>query len=547
MSLVLRARDAAGLDAVAKSVSDPASANYRKFLTGDQIAAQFGPSTGAVDAVASFLRSKKLPVDESLLAAGVIKTSGTVSALQDAFATQLSLYRNNDGKVFVGNDSSPKVPAQIQQYVQTVVGLDQAPTPRPSAVGSPAQAVSAAPGAGATQAGSPVGAAPGGGFTPAQLRAAYGATGLNAAGFDGRGVQITLEEQSPFSQADVDQWRAYYGMPKSAVRVIPVDGGATATNSYNDTLEVEGDIEAVYSAAPAADVVVYSLPYTYQGIVDAYAQMIKDKVRIASTSWIDGCESTAASSFVSSLDQVLATAAAQGQTTFAASGDWGASGCLVRPTGSSAPQVDYPASDPNVTAVGATILYVNPDGSRANEITWNDMPNYSTASGGGSSQIFAHPSWQVGSGTKPSLGRQVPDIASVGARQWSFYLATSGPATAGWYICGGTSFATPFTAGLVALISQAGAGAVFGNIDPVLYQNPWVLNNITQGNNSVVGNPSVYSAGPGYNMTTGLGTINTLSMLPVLLGSAAARSIPGLPPIPARPSSPGLPTAPAIN
>ena len=85
---------------------------------------------------------------------------------------------------------------------------------------------------------------------------------------------------------------------------------------------------------------------------------------------------------------------------------------------------------------------------------------------------------------------------------------------------GGTSAAAPIFASVVNLINEerikVGKGPV-GFVNPVLYANPEVLNDITNGSNPGCGTDG-FSASKGWDPLTGLGTPNYMKMLDLFMG-----------------------------
>src|SRR5207253_9056033 len=84
--------------------------------------------------------------------------------------------------------------------------------------------------------------------------------------------------------------------------------------------------------------------------------------------------------------------------------------------------VSFPASDTWVTAVGGTILNIDGNQNRANEVVWSDGSNpfrckNQWGSGGGNSQVYPRQGWQSASGTSNQYSggnhRQLPDISAV--------------------------------------------------------------------------------------------------------------------------------------
>ena len=151
------------------------------------------------------------------------------------------------------------------------------------------------------------------------------------------------------------------------------------------------------------------------------------------------------------------------------------------------------------------------------ELTWNESSwaGALDASGGGLSTVYPRPGWQSGPGVPAGNMRMVPDIAASSAIHDAYVIQFQGSS----YYIAGTSAATPSLASVMALVLQ-NAGTPWGNVNPNLYTlasqqaagGPAVFHDITSGNNSVPG-VTGYSAGPGYDMTTGLGSVNAFLLV----------------------------------
>jgi kumamolisin len=164
--------------------------------------------------------------------------------------------------------------------------------------------------------------------------------------------------------------------------------------------------------------------------------------------------------------------------------------------------VDFPASSPNVLACGGTELVAS-DKTITSETVWNELANNEGATGGGISDFFSPvPSWQSSADVPPSanpshnIGRGVPDVAGDADPTTGYDTLVDGQSG----VIGGTSAVAPLWAGLIALINES-IGKPVGFANPLLYQNlSRDFNSITSGNNGA------YSAGPGWNPCTGLGS-----------------------------------------
>jgi subtilase family serine protease len=239
-------------------------------------------------------------------------------------------------------------------------------------------------------------------------------------------------------------------------------------------------------------------------------------------------------------------AAAHHVTVLTATGDSGAADVgLDQETYYLHPVTSWPDSDPLVTGVGGTQLKLNAAGQHvAPDVVWNDTYSKATqeyifgnagpnplAGGGGKSVLFSRPWYQ--NGVKNVVGNQrgVPDISMSGACNGAVDTYNSyGGLPAGWYPTCGTSEATPIFSGVVALADQV-AGHPLGLINPALYQlsasHARGIVDVTSGNNTVsftqggkLDTVKGYSARPGYDLASGVGTINGAYFVPELAWAA---------------------------
>jgi kumamolisin len=202
---------------------------------------------------------------------------------------------------------------------------------------------------------------------------------------------------------------------------------------------------------------------------------------------------------MTSMDEAFQSAAAMGVSVCVAAGDDGSTDGATDGLN----HVDFPASSPNVLACGGTQLVASGD-SITSETVWNELANNEGATGGGISDVFPLPSYQNGAGVPPSanpnknIGRGVPDVTGDADPTTGYVTRVDGNPD----VIGGTSAVAPLWAGLIALINQS-IGKPVGFINPLLYQDAGRasdLNDITSGNNGA------YSAGPGWDACSGLGS-----------------------------------------
>jgi subtilase family serine protease len=500
--------DNAAIDAFVADLYNPASPNYKKFLTPDQFATKFAPSQEAVNQVTDFAKAQGLNVDEVTSDHKFVKVSGSVDQVEKAFDITINDYQNSNGDKYFANASEPMVPDFLQNIISGVHGLSSeakykhASVTKPSSFNQPF--VAGKPNTATAHAGS----GPSGGYTPTELRSAYDIAPLNSAGYNGTGQSVALMELDGYSQTNITQFVNYYGLGSPTPSKILVDGYNGAAGSGQ--IEVELDIEVINAIAPKANVAVYEGPNTGQGLIDVYQKIANDNTsKSISVSW-GICEAQSTTAEMNSLHTIFSQYASQGQSIFDASGDDGAYDC-----GTTALAVDSPANDPYVTGVGGTNLTLS-GGSYSSEKVWsNTSTSPKSGGGGGLSTVYAKPTWQTGTGTTNSYSngkRQVPDVSAAAdpATGYSVYSAGS------WTSVGGTSAAAPLWAGIAAINNQyalANGKAVLGQANPTLYkmfnttQTYPAFHDITTGTNLY------YPATAGYDLATGIGTPDAYNLI----------------------------------
>jgi kumamolisin len=214
-----------------------------------------------------------------------------------------------------------------------------------------------------------------------------------------------------------------------------------------------------------------------------------------SISW-GSAESVWTQQAVRAMTSALQDAAELGVTVCAASGD----GLATDGVGDGEPHVDFPASSPFVVGCGGTRLDAS-GSSVADETVWNSNGG---GTGGGISALFPVPSYQSGvrlptAAGGGKAGRGVPDVAGDADPDTGYRVVVDGQKQ----VIGGTSAVAPLWAGLFALIN-AKAPKPVGQPHATLYAHPQAFRDTTSGNNE--DNGVGYSAGPGWDACTGLGS-----------------------------------------
>jgi kumamolisin len=346
---------------------------------------------------------------------------------------------------------------------------------------------------------------PANGYGPADIASIYDITPVTNAGITGGRQTVAIAACSSIAGSDLAAYDTLFGLPKPQVTVIPIDGVSTIQDG-----EAILDTERVHGTAPGAAIRLYLSPNcAFNEIIDMFSRIAEDDAtyHFAAVSHSYGSyegDYVANGLSQSLLDEsaALAEIAKQGTPIFASSGDGGSWNDLGI---ENATDVNYPASDPSVLAVGGTTVEESSIGSRLLEHAW-------TGTGGGVSGIFALPAYQAStSGLASSLGKNLPDVAMLAD---PFTGATEVFAQGGGtFPIGGTSVSAPTFAGVWTLVaearSRAGATPLHG-VAQALYANRASFVDITSGDNGF------YVAQPGYDNVSGLGVPDVAKLVNAL-------------------------------
>jgi kumamolisin len=502
LSIGLQLRNEGTLDNFLQEVSDPQSSMYQHYLTPDQFAQYFAPTSDQVQQVSNYLQSQGFAITSVASNNLLIDADGSVGQAQQAFRVQINSYQLGNQQ-FYANSTAPSLPAKIGALVSSISGMDNSVHSHPLLQRSLRHTSSKR----ATRIG------PVSGLSPKDLASAYDVTPLQQSGLLGENQTIALFELDGYQKSDLNQYFQYYGLNTPSITNVLVDG--TSGSAGQDAIETTLDIEGIGGIAPRAKQIVYEGPNTFQGMNDTYNKIVTDnKARIISTSW-GLCETSSGTAELQALDTIFKQGAAQGMTIFAGSGDSGAYDCQDTNL-----TVDSPASDPYVTGVGATTLQLNA-GAFVSESVWSDPSQVQRGpkgggSGGGLSHTYKQPSWQVGPGVQNEYSngyRQVPDISAFGDMTVGVTIyctvKNAGCPLTGWTIAGGTSVAAPFWAASLALVNQylqTNNASPVGQINTSLYRifnssQPYAAyHDVTTGNNLY------YPATSGYDFGSGIGS-----------------------------------------
>ncbi len=550
----LAPRDQAGLSTLAMAVSTPGNAMYRHFLSPAQLQARFGTTKAQLSAVESWLRGSGLTVTsvDNHVAGGYVAVRGSAAAASRAFAVTLGAYRTG-GTVVRAPAQAATVPASVAASVVAVSGLStakQVMRPAIDTASTSADGTSAVTGAARTTATRPAssvkvaGLPPAGpnfwvarpcaayygqliatqqptaygqhqpyalcGYTPRQIRAAYGVTAAQETGL-GQTVAVVDAYAAPTMLTDANLYAKAVGdkpfAPGQYAEHLPasfnsIDECGAAGWYGEETL----DVESVHGMAPDANVrYVGAASCNDNDLADALAYIVNNHVAsIVSNSWGETEDSTAGTAAV--YHAIFELGSAEGIAFMFSSGDSGYEAPAEDPGFSDKIQVDYPTSDPFVTSVGGTSLAVGRTNNYEFETSWGTMADplakngkawsakppgryprdYAGSGGGGTSTLYPQPGYQQGvvpsslSQTLPGGAhsatkmRVVPDVSAYSDPATGFLIGETvlqpDGVTQAFSLSriGGTSLACPTFAGIEADAQQAAHGAL-GFANPVIY------------------------------------------------------------------------------
>jgi len=521
LAIGLPLRNQEAMKTLLQQVYDPASPNYRSFLSPDEFAAQFGPTAADYQAVIHFARTNGLKVVGGSSNRTLVDVVGKVADIERTFHVSLRAYQHpKEARQFYAPDAEPTVDAALP--VLSVYGLNNFKLPKPLNHRSTSKGTSFGHYA--------TGSSPSGSYWGYDFRNAY-APGVT---LTGTGQSVALFECDGYYPFDVSSYLAATGLPSVTLTNVLIDGATGQPSGFGGEVEVALDIDMAISMAPGlSQVIVYETPDDIPAFnLDMLNQIALDNLaKQISSSWlIDDTPQFA---------QIYVQFALQGQSFLQASGD----------SGAYYPGIFQFEDSPLVTLVGGTTLTsTGPGGVWASEQVWNNgfdpFAGHEWAGGGGVSQVYSIPSWQTNISMTTNMGsttmRNIPDVSLTAD---NIYIWGDGAPIADE---GGTSCAAPLWAGFMALVNQqlaANGKAPIGFLNPIIYSLARGTNynslfhDIVVGNNTNNVQTTLYSAVPGYDLASGWGTPNGTNLINALAGAASLNSnnIAAIIPAPSRP------------
>jgi subtilase family serine protease len=569
------AQQQAELDALVQAQQTPGSPLFHKWLTPAEYASRFGLSDSDLHKVQTWLELEGFAVERISEGHNSISFSGTVRQVESSFHTEIHRYTIGNETHFA-NASQLTIPSALSGVVLSVRNLDSF-RPKPYVRFHTDRSSTAKPAFTSSQSGSHY-------LQPGDVAVIYDIKAAYSAGYTGTGQAIAIVGQSEVHVSDIENFQSAAGLAKKDPTLVLVPNSGSAAYSSGD--EAESDLDLEYSGGIAKGATVY---FVYVGNNQNYS--VWDSIQYAVDTNIapiisvsyGACEPDLSSSDYSTLESIMEQGASQGQSIIVASGDDGSTACYSDVTSSTTTitsqeeelAVSYPASSAYVTALGGT-EFPSDDVSSSNtsywesasgsdvvtsaksyipEQVWNDDSSSTaseygaeyalSASGGGTSIYTPRPSWQSGvAGISSGSYRMVPDISLSSSPNNAGYLYCSSDSDTGitgscsngfrdssnqyLTVAGGTSFAAPIFAGMLAIINQKENSTGQGLINSTLYTMAAnsstyssAFHDITSGGNECNAGSSYcssagqskYYAGTGYDEATGLGSIDLYNLM----------------------------------
>ncbi len=526
------------LDQLLRDQLDSTSPMFHRWLTPEQYADKFGASQEDIDKVKAWLESAGLKTVKVARGRDFLVTSGGVQEVGSALRTRIHYFAVGSKRHFA-NVTEPSMPEALAPLIGSIQGLNDFGFRRGRPIKieekDQRQSKSLAPKFFSSPLGMNI-------LAPDDLATIYNVKPLYQQGIDGSGQSLVVIGRVRVDMTDIQLFRSAFNLPPNDPEQILVPGASEPT--FDEVNLMEADLDLEWAGAIALKV---AIKYVFApGLFEAVQYSVDNVIAPVITFSFGLCELPKYAESVQELRQMAQRANAQGITWIASSGDSGAAGCekhdgssLWAKTGLA---VSLPASIPEVTAIGGTRFAEgngdywrstpNENGGTANgyipETSWNDS-GINGSTGGGGSILFLKPAWQSGLGVPFNGRRNVPDVSLTASWSHQPYALVTG----GQYLSnGGTSASAPSFAAMIVLLNQylvrnaALSQPGLGNINPSLYYLsqtvPSAFHDITTGNNRVLclsDSPDCvnlyfgFSAGPGYDQVTGLGSVDAYKLV----------------------------------
>ena len=554
----------ASLKALLDTQQDKSSTNFHKWVTPGEFGQQFGVADQDIRVITSWLESHGFQVNQVSQGKTILQFSGTAAQVLEAFHTEIHKFMVN-GEEHWANARDPQIPQSLGSVVAGVAKLHNfraRPMVQLASHGGSGPLLNEFDGTHA--------------LAPADYAVIYNINPLYKAGINGTGVTIGLLGVAPISPQDIADFRSAFSLSKNPPQIVVNGSSPDYFQFTSPDLEGTLDVSWAGAIAPNATVkfITSAFTDTSDGLLLSEEYAVDNNVADILSESFGNCESDVTQAYTEFITTLREQAAAQGITYLVSSGDQGPYTCYGdgQHTGTGPLSVNVLASTPYTVAVGGTGFssatknssYWAATNSKLTfasalsyipEVAWNDSCGppkcvasnvFVASTGGGVSKLFPKPSWQAGVPGIPADGaRDVPDVSLAASPDYAPYLLCyqgscrrATLSAASFTAVGGTSGSAPSFAGVMALIVQKTKSRQ-GLANPILYRlaaaeqyskcdgsntqtlpaSTCIFHDVTAGNNAIPGEPNfgkagaLYQAGPGYDLATGLGSVNITNLV----------------------------------
>src|SRR5215469_9795999 len=558
------------LQALLDQQQDKSSPNYHQWLTPEAFGKQFGISDQDLQAVTGWLTTHGFQVTQVSKGRSVIEFRGIAAQVREAFHTSIHQYSVN-GELHWANASDPQIPNALTPVVAGVWSLHNFEK-KPNLVRSketfhlvkhPGFPPEATNGSGQHALG------------PPDYAVIYNIQPLYAAKTPnfGAGVTIAVVGRTDINLQDISDFRGSFGISGGSTTIV--NNGADPGNLGGNE-EAEAVLDTTWSGAVAQGanilLVVSATTDTTDGVDLSELYIVDNNLGDIMTESFSNCEAGTTQADLAGISALAEQAAAQGITYTVSTGDTGSAGCddLSETVATGPVSVNALASTAFNVAVGGTLFNENNHDSKywnesqglntalsyIPENVWNESCSSAqcgsnaniAAGGGGKSTVVSKPNWQAGVKNIPADGfRDLPDVSLTAAGHDPYLLCFELSCSAQGVLYGvsGTSASTPAFAGIMALVDaqvttqSGGKQTRVGQANYVMYKlaasenlsqcnassttttigSGCIFNDVTSGNNAVPGEPTYgtstapYQSGVGYDLATGLGSVNVANLV----------------------------------
>jgi kumamolisin len=479
-----------------------------KVVSPGDLAERYAPAAGDIEKLSSWLKAEGFEILPMPNDGASLYARASVAQIEKSLAVKM-VRATRDGVTYTAAQDAPSLPIEVGEPVHAIIGLQPfrhankhfriGPRKAQKSLRAKPAATAAVP---ATN-GSPP-------YLVGDILKAYSAEGV---GVTGQGQVIAILIDTVPNDSDLTEFWSANNVPVALNQIQKIDvqgSGALPAPEGEETL----DVSWASGIAPGATVRIYaSGSLEFVSLDMALDRIVSDLANFPGLRQLS-ISLGLGEIFMGGADGELATQhqkflklAAAGVNVFVSSGDAGSNPDQTGHSPTGPTQAEYESSDSCVIGVGGTSLTLDQSGAVASEDGW-------VSGGGGMSIFFDRPSWQTGNGIPSGSNRLVPDVSLTADPNEGAFLVLNGQPIGGTGI-GGTSWSAPVWAGFCALINEARSKA---NMPPLPFLNPLIypllgtaaLRDIVQGSNGA------FSAGPGYDMVTGIGVPNIQELIRAL-------------------------------